>query len=170
MDVPLLIAYPDHKGNINVLRKFLNPESDAQFQLIAGWLTWAIQPDGPFPILLLQGEQGSAKSTTARLLKSVIDPSAVPLRTLPRMADFAKWVTAAEHSLPWENGTFINEYEKNCNSLVDIAIDTDPVATPVFELVKKLKPKAHRDVVPFSLTYLCFFNFRNHWLQFFLSL
>jgi hypothetical protein len=68
----LPIAYPDHKGEINVLGEFLNLESEAQFQLIAGWLTWAIQPDGPFPILLLQGEQGSAKSTTATRLGDIL--------------------------------------------------------------------------------------------------
>jgi hypothetical protein len=37
----LPIAYPDHKGEINVLGEFLNLESEAQFQLIAGWLIWA---------------------------------------------------------------------------------------------------------------------------------
>ena len=79
----LPIAYPDRKGSVNVLGEFLNLESEAAFKLIAGWLIGTIKPDGPFPILLLQGEQGSAKSTTARLLKSVIDPSSVPLRTLP---------------------------------------------------------------------------------------
>jgi hypothetical protein len=74
----LPIAYPDRKGSVNVLEDFLNLESEAAFQLIVGWLIGTIKPDGPFPILLLQGEQGSAKSTTARLLKSVIDPSSAP--------------------------------------------------------------------------------------------
>ena len=44
----------------------------------------AFSPSGPYPILLVHGEQGSAKSTTARILRELIDPSAAPLRTLPR--------------------------------------------------------------------------------------
>ena len=38
----------------------------------------------PFPILVLQGEQGTAKSTTARLLRDLIDPSTVLSQSLPR--------------------------------------------------------------------------------------
>ena len=78
------IAYLKYEGKIEVLEKFLNVDSMNEFILIVGWLIGAMQPNGPFPILLLQGEQGSAKSTTARLLRSIIDPSTVALRTLPR--------------------------------------------------------------------------------------
>ena len=40
---------------------------------------------GPaYPVLLLQGEQGSAKSSAERLVRALVDPSAAPLRTTPR--------------------------------------------------------------------------------------
>ena len=231
----------------------------------------AMQPKGPFPVLLLQGEQGSAKSTTAKLLRNIIDPSSLSLRTLPRserdlaiaankawvlnfdnlsyldpwlsdalcrvatggglgtrslfsddsetifnisrpvimngisdiayrhdladrcliihlppikrgkrmaerdfqeyweiveatvraglfdaisaalrnigsiqipvlprMADFAKWVTAGEDALPWETGSFLKAYENNRIGLVDTALEADTVATAVMELIKTL--------------------------------
>src|SRR5437868_13535290 len=44
----------------------------------------AFRPTGPYPILMLQGEQGTAKSTTTRILRSLIDPNVSPLRTVPR--------------------------------------------------------------------------------------
>jgi hypothetical protein len=75
----------------------------------------------------------------------------VQLTNLPRMADFAKWVTAAEHALPWENGTFINEYQKNSADLVDIALDADLVATAVLDLVKQLKPNEEWEGAPREL-------------------
>ena len=48
--------------------------------LVLAWLLAALRPRGPYPVLTLVGEQGSAKSSAARILKSLIDPSAVLLR------------------------------------------------------------------------------------------
>jgi hypothetical protein len=43
-----------------------------------------LRPGKPFPVLFLRGEQGSAKSTLARLLRSLIDPNRAILRRPPR--------------------------------------------------------------------------------------
>lgn len=251
------------------LFEFLNIEHFGDLVLIVSWLIGAMRPTGPFPILILQGEQGTAKSTTARLLSSLLDPSllvsrsvprserdlaisankswvlgfdnlsglspwlsdafcristggglatrtlfsddseklfrlkrplilngisdiatrhdladralivnlppipedkrrsereilghwfrvvpgvlgalcvavsnalrnigAVKLEKKPRMADFAEWVTAAEPSLPWEKGVFLREYLSNRESLVDLALEADPVGTSLMELMK----------------------------------
>jgi hypothetical protein len=52
--------------------------------LLLSWLAAALRPTGPYPVLILQGEQGSAKSTAQRILRALADPSTVPLRTTPR--------------------------------------------------------------------------------------
>lgn len=52
--------------------------------LVAGWLLAALRPDGPCPIVFLSGEQGTGKSTAARLLRSLVDPSSIPLRAPPK--------------------------------------------------------------------------------------
>lgn len=44
----------------------------------------AYRPRGPYPILILQGEQGSAKSTAAKLLRKLVDPSVSLVRTIPK--------------------------------------------------------------------------------------
>jgi len=59
---------------------FLNLEHEGDQALILSWLLGATRPDGPFPILMLQGEQGTAKSTTAKLLCSLLDPSSLESR------------------------------------------------------------------------------------------
>ena len=39
---------------------------------------------GPYPVIVLSGEQGSAKSTFSAILRAVLDPNTAPLRALPR--------------------------------------------------------------------------------------
>ena len=265
------LCYPgSEKASKETISRFFNVTSEHDLVLIVSWLIGAMQPSGPFPILVLQGEQGSAKSTTAKLLKDLLDPASVPLRTLPysnrdlaiaaskswiqcidnlsglpvwlsdafcrlatgggfgtralrtdnteflfnacrptilngisdiatrhdladrslivhlppiseknrmsekemwsawhrakphllrtlidsvsaalknlsdvklsvlpRMADFAKWVTAAEAGLGWKRGTFIKAYETNRMNLVDIALEADIVATAILALMEE---------------------------------
>ncbi len=52
----------------------------------------------------------------------------VQLRSWPRMADFARWVTAAEPALGWEDGDFLKAYYANRGQAHELAIDADPVA------------------------------------------
>jgi hypothetical protein len=52
----------------------------------------------------------------------------VQLDRLPRMADFAKWVVAAEPALPWEPGTFIKVYAGNRADAIEATLDGDPLA------------------------------------------
>ena len=264
----LPLPHPVFGKSLNPLWDFLNINHHGDRVLIVSWLIGAMRPGGPFPILILQGEQGSAKSTMARILCSLIDPAMIISRTLPRserdlaisankswvlnfdnlsrlspwisdafcrvstggglatrtlftddseklfrlkrplilngisdiatrhdladralivslppipedkrrsereilrswlhvrggilgalcdavsaalrniggvklekvprMADFAEWVTAAEPALPWENGTFLKGYIYNRECLVDIALEADPVGTAVMELM-----------------------------------
>jgi hypothetical protein len=51
--------------------------------LVFTWLASALRPTGPYPILVLRGPAASGKSVLARALRTLIDPSAAPLRRLP---------------------------------------------------------------------------------------
>jgi len=267
------LPVPNGDGSIDVLRQFLNIENESDWVLIVSWLIGSMRPERPFAVLVLQGEQGTAKSTTAKLLRDLIDPSTVPSQSvprserdlviaaskswvlnfdnlsylsptmsdafcrlstgggfrtralytddnerlfnsmrpiimngisdfahrhdladrsliiqlpmipkhkripehelmmywdltkykifgalcnalsialanidkvklpyLPRMADFAKWATAAESAFGWKPGTFIRKYENNQKRLVDIAIEGDNVAIAIVRLIQ-----LHRD-------------------------
>jgi hypothetical protein len=80
----LALPVPDPDGDINELRRFVNVASDADWRLLVAWLLYAWRADRPYPALVLRGEQGSAKSTTGRILRSLIDPNISPLRAEPR--------------------------------------------------------------------------------------
>ena len=74
-------------GSVEPLKELLNLKGEGgerSFRLILAWLLQALRARGPYPVLVLLGERGSAKSTAARILRSLIDPSTVPLRTMPR--------------------------------------------------------------------------------------
>jgi hypothetical protein len=71
-------------GSVETLRGFLNVRSDVHFVLAIAWLTAALRHCGPYPVLVLSGEQGSAKSTFSTILRALVDPNTAPLRALPR--------------------------------------------------------------------------------------
>jgi hypothetical protein len=78
------IPIPTPNGNIEDLKKFINYEKESDFKIIIAWLLSTFKEKSPFPILTFQGVQGSAKSTTSKVLRTLIDPSSLPLRALPR--------------------------------------------------------------------------------------
>ena len=80
----LALPAPKRGGTIDDLRDFLNVATEADFYMVVAWLLAALWPTGPYPILVISGEHGSAKSTTARLLRSIVDPNVAPIRTPPR--------------------------------------------------------------------------------------
>jgi hypothetical protein len=74
---------PEKGGSIHDLGKFLNVQDD-DLILVIGFLLFCLSPNGPYPILIIQGEQGSAKSTFGRVIRSLIDPSSAMLRSAPK--------------------------------------------------------------------------------------
>jgi hypothetical protein len=75
---------PMSGGSIKGLRSFLNVKSEDDFVLVVSWLLAGMGNPGPYPVLVISGEQGSAKSTFSRTLRALLDPNQVPLRALPR--------------------------------------------------------------------------------------
>jgi hypothetical protein len=75
---------PVEGGSLEELRQFVNVRRENDWEVLVACLVGAFQPEGPFPLLVLQGEQGSAKSTSARILRSLVDPNKSPLRSPPR--------------------------------------------------------------------------------------
>src|SRR5262249_39940134 len=71
-------------GNLNDLDRFLNIKSDRDRVLVKAWLVTGVLENIPRPGLSLYGAQGSAKTTTARLLRSLLDPSQVENLSFPR--------------------------------------------------------------------------------------
>lgn len=70
-------------GCVSSLRQLLNV-TDWDWPLLISWLVSAFRPGFPFAVLVLHGEQGSAKSTVSKMLRDLIDPNIAPLRSEQR--------------------------------------------------------------------------------------
>ena len=80
----LPLPFPERGGSIETLQSFLNLSSRDDFVLIVAWLLAASRSGGPYPLLAISGEQGSAKTVLSKLLKALIDPHAAPVLALSR--------------------------------------------------------------------------------------
>jgi hypothetical protein len=78
------LPVPIKGGAIKKLRELVNIRDDDQFMCYVATLIAAFRDCGPYPVLLIQGEQGSAKSTAQRYWRALIDPNHAPLRRPPR--------------------------------------------------------------------------------------
>lgn len=73
---------------LDLLKSLLNLENEDDAVLILAFMIKAIIPNsGPYPILCIDGVQGSAKSTTTRVIKKLIDPTSPELSSPPRNHD-----------------------------------------------------------------------------------
>ena len=94
---------PMSAGSIQMLRPFLNVQSDADFVLAVAWMLAVLRDRGPYPALVLSGEQGSAKSTFSAIMRALLDPNTAPLRALPR-EDRELFIAATNgHVLTFDN-------------------------------------------------------------------
>ena len=75
---------PKRGGDLEDLRLVLNVPKGAPWVLVRAWLVQAFKPTGPYPVLIVDGEQGSGKSWLGRILRAVVDPNKSPLRRPPR--------------------------------------------------------------------------------------
>jgi hypothetical protein len=80
----LPLPMPVRGGSIEALTSLFNLPTRSDFVLVVAWLLAALRPGGPYPLLAVSGEQGSAKTVLSKILRALIDPNAALVRTAPR--------------------------------------------------------------------------------------
>jgi hypothetical protein len=95
---------PDPKlgGSYDQLWTFLNIPAEDRI-LVLAWMLESYRCDTPYPVLELTGEQGSAKSSTQTLIRSLIDPNQVMLRGRPKAVEDIYVSAKNNHLLSFEN-------------------------------------------------------------------
>ena len=80
----LPLPIPQRGGSLAQLASFLNLSGEDDLVLVSTWLLATLRPGGPYPLLSISGEQGSAKTVLSKMLRALVDPNCAPVRTLPR--------------------------------------------------------------------------------------
>jgi hypothetical protein len=80
------LPIPIQGGDLNLLWDYVNiPEQDQL--LVLAWILESFRANTPFPILALNGTQGSAKSSTQDKIRQLIDNNSVNLRCAPKTVE-----------------------------------------------------------------------------------
>jgi hypothetical protein len=88
---------PERGGNIRTLLNYINIGDEAEKLLFLVYVVAAFIPDFPHPLLILHGAQGAGKTTPMKLMKELIDPSALSGLSSPKNIEtFVQ--TASHHS------------------------------------------------------------------------
>lgn len=104
------LPYPIQNGKIEDIDQLLNVESVQDRNMILSWAFNALFPTGPYPILMLIGQQGSAKTTTTKLIRSLVDPAKPLTRSLPN-SDRNLMVAAANNwIMSYDNLSGLSKY------------------------------------------------------------
>jgi hypothetical protein len=80
----LALPEPIENGSLEELKPLLNMNDEKTWILVKAVMVGALNPSGPYPVVIFSGEQGSAKSTTQRIIRNLIDPNEAPLRRPPK--------------------------------------------------------------------------------------
>lgn len=91
---------------VPLLQNFIEADEDTTTLLVA-WLLGCLRPEGPYPVLTISGEQGSGKSTILRLLRRIVDPHALDMRTPPEDQRDLQAMVRNSFCLAFDNVSYI---------------------------------------------------------------
>lgn len=101
---------PQPDGNLDDLFTYVPTENDGDKLLLIAWLLEGMYARIPDPILLIVGQQGSAKTTRSLRLRSLLDPSSTPVLGDLEMSNM--FLTFQHHAVPcFENVSHFNRRE-----------------------------------------------------------
>jgi energy-coupling factor transporter ATP-binding protein EcfA2 len=122
---PIPFYRPSHQSELptpegNDIEKFLCFIDELHLKghggkFLIAYLVHCLIPDnGACPILMIEGPQGSGKSTTTRYIKRLIDPTIPPIQGMHRSEDDILIAAKKEYLLAYDNQSYIS------NQLADV--------------------------------------------------
>jgi len=99
---------PSNDGDLPLFLKYVNVVNPEHNLLLLVYLVSCFIPGFPHVMLVIFGSQGSSKSTLAKLLRLVVDPSLIDVASFPRQNKELIQALAHHHFLFFDNVSFIS--------------------------------------------------------------
>lgn len=96
------LPVPQRGGSLRLLNSYINADEEGLL-LAKAWVIGCMHPFGPYPTLGIHGERGAAKTTTAKVLRSLVDPCVALLRSLPKDVQALTIAAANNHIIGFDN-------------------------------------------------------------------
>ena len=103
------LPLPKKGGSVTSLTDLLNLSDQSDAAILVAFCVHAMQPRGPYPILVLNGPKGSSKSTLSRLITMLIDPNNDPLRPFPRNEQDLAIALNSRHLAAFDNISYLSQ-------------------------------------------------------------
>jgi len=127
------LASPADGGSLGDLKELISFDTEDDFIIFAAGAVAASIPDIPKPVILIQGEQGSGKTTAAGFIQELLDPVKVSSVPLPKSdADLLR-LAKERHLINVDNvsGISPNQSDTLCRASTGIGGHDDPLMRTV---------------------------------------
>ncbi len=105
---------PDFEnGDLNLLKKYLRVTHENYFVLLLVYIVTCIIESIPHPILIICGEKGASKSTSSRIIKSIVDPSNSDILSMPTTLESLELILTSNYMPVFDNIDSIRQVESD---------------------------------------------------------
>ena len=112
-DMMAALPIPVVGGSLDLLRKYINV-TESDWPIVGGWLLDAAKGRGPYHVLVINGAQNSAKSTTEEFVCSVLDPlSFCQICAMPEQLREIAIFARNHHVLGFDNLSYISHSQSD---------------------------------------------------------
>jgi hypothetical protein len=143
---------PVQGGSLDDLWPLVNVQGH-QRKPFAGWLAYSLTQGGPYPILVVNGEPGSAKSTLCRIARDIIDPNVAPLRLMPRSPGDVILAARNSRVIAYDNLSSMSHHLMDC--LCSLATGTSISTRQLYSDDQEVLLTARRPVIINGIDDLC---------------
>lgn len=107
------LPIPQSGGAIADLRQVLNLADDRSLILLVAWILAALRPTGPYPVLVLRGGPGAAKTSAAEFIRWLIDRAEPKTRRLSRDERDLFICADAVHVMAFDNISHLSDWQSD---------------------------------------------------------
>ena len=115
----------------------MNVASEKDYVLLIAWMLSALRQQRTYPVLVLMGEQGTAKSTLSKMIRALVDPNFSPTRSLSKNEQDLLIAAKNSHMVAFDNASNLSDWQSDalCRLSTGAGLSTRSLYTNVDEVL-----------------------------------